>query len=178
MSTDIRAEPPAPIQELGRGLQNKSLPAKLNDYGLHTISPLVTCQATAPYSLEFYIDCSNFSESHCAFLAAISSLAEPRSYKQAILDENWRNAITIEYVALEDSGMWTVVDLPPGKHAMGCKWVLKLKFRADGTLEQYKVHLVVLGNNQVEGDDYDETFAPVARMTTIRTFLLIAASRN
>ena len=70
------------------------------------------------------------------------------------------------------------MDLPPGKHAIGCKWVFKLKFRADGTLERYKARLVVLGNNQVEGDDYDETFAPVARMTTVRTFLQIAASRN
>lgn len=73
---------------------------------------------------------------------------------------------------------WTIEDLPPGKHAVGCMWVFHLKFRADGPLERYKARLVVLGNKQVGGEDYDETFAPVAKMTTVRTFLQIAASKN
>ena len=174
--SDLPLTPETSIQELGRGLRTKSIPAKLQDYVLQTISPAVITSTKTPYGLEFYVDFSRFSESHCQFLAAISSLKEPTSYRQAILDEIWRNSIQDEYVALEDNGTWIVVDLPPGKHALSCKWVFKYKFRADGTMERPKSRLV--GNSQVEGDDYEETFAPVAKMTTVRTFLQIAASRN
>lgn len=153
-SSENQVEQSSP-EELGRGLRTKNIPAKLHDYVLQTISPVVTCSTDAPYAIEFYVDCSNFSDNHCHFLAAISSMVEPKSYRQVVLDEFWRESIMVEYVALEDSGTWTVVDLPPGKHALGCKWVFKLKFRADGTLERRKSRLVVLGNNQVEGDDYE-----------------------
>ena len=105
-------------------------------------------------------------------------MIEPTSYRQAILDELWRDSIQDEYVALKDNNTWIVVDLPPGKYALSCKWVFKFKFRADGTLERRKSRLVVCGNSQVEGEDYEETFAPVAKMTTVCTFLQIAASRN
>ncbi|KAG7577529.1 Integrase catalytic core [Arabidopsis thaliana x Arabidopsis arenosa] len=113
-----------------------------------------------------------------AYLLAITSGTEPYSYKEAILDENWRNAVSDEIVSLEDLGTWTVEDLPPGKKALGCKWVFRLKYKSDGTLERHKARLVVLGNNQTEGIDYSETFAPVAKMVTIRTFLQQVASMD
>lgn len=103
---------------------------------------------------------------------------EPKSYKEAFLHEHWRDAVTDEIVACEDSGTWTVVTLPAGKKALNCKWVFKLKFNADGTLSRYKARLVVCGNNQTEGVDYSETFAPVAKMVTIRDFLQLVASRD
>ena len=168
----------SPIHELGRGLQTKNIPAKLQNYVLQTITPFVFRSSKVPYALEFYVDCSRFSESHCHFLSAISSFKEPTSYRQAILDEIWRNSIQDEYVALEENGTWIVVDLPPDKHALSCKWIFKYKFRADGTLECPKSRLVVCGNSQVEGEDYEETFVSVAKMTMVRTFLQIAASRN
>ena len=68
--------------------------------------------------------------------------------------------------------------MPSGKKAVGCKWVYKIKYHSDGTMERYKTLLVILGNHQVEGIDYTETFAPVAKMVTVRTFLVFAASQN
>lgn len=56
--------------------------------------------------------------------------------------------MTDEIIALEDNGTCTVVDLPPGKKALGSKWVYRIKFKADGTIERYKSVLVVLRNNQ------------------------------
>lgn len=69
---------------------------------------------------------------------AITSGIEPQSYKDAIEEENWRFVVEDEIVALDDLGTWTFVDLPPGKKALGCKWVFRLKFNSDGTLERHK----------------------------------------
>lgn len=86
--------------------------------------------------------------------------------------------MTDEIIALENNGTWMVVYLAPGKKALGSKWVYRIKFKADGTIERYKARLVVLGNNQTEGVDYNETFAPVAKMVTVHAFLKLATSKN
>lgn len=161
---------PEPEPELlGRGMRQNRPPTRLADYVatmLHNPPPSVT-----PYPLDNSLSSEQFSTNYQAFLGIIMSAVEPRSYAKAILDEKWRFAVTHEIDSLEDQGTWTFEALPPGKKAPGCKWVFKIKFRADGTIEQYKARLVVLGNHQMEGIDYNETFAPVAKMVAVRTFL-------
>lgn len=164
----------SPEIQLGRGHRQRTLPTKLNDYFLSTIITENSSPA-ALYSISTYVDYSVFSDSHCQFVAAITLAYEPRNFKEAMEDEHWRASSRDEIDALEASGTWDIVTLPKGKRALACKWVFRLKFRADGTLERRKSRLVVCGNRQ-EGDDYNETFAPVAKMTTVRSFLQQAAS--
>jgi len=83
-----------------------------------------------------------------------------------------------EIDAFEENETFSVVDLPPGKKAIGNMWVYKYKYNTDGTMERPKSRLVALGNRQVKGRDFKETFAPVAKMTTVRSLLRIVAGRG
>lgn len=110
--------------------------------------------------------------------ATVSSIPIPSSYKQAMEHECWRRAIETELLALAENQTWDVVPCPPSVKPLGSKFVFSIKLRSDGSIERHKARLVVLGNKQEYGLDYDETFAPVAKMTTVRTILALAASQS
>ncbi|CAL9023297.1 unnamed protein product, partial [Prunus brigantina] len=87
----------------------------------------------------------------------------------ANLDPKWREAMAAELQALEQNHTWTLTSLPPGKRAIGSRWVYKIKHKSDGSVERYKARLVAKGYTQTEGLDYSETFAPVAKLVTVRS---------
>ena len=74
----------------------------------------------------------------------------------------WRKAIQCEIFALESNQTWETALLPKDKATIGYKWVFKIKYKADGTVERYKARLVAKGYTQIEGIDYLDTFSPVA----------------
>ena len=108
----------------------------------------------------------------------LSAVLEPTSYRDAVAHPEWQLAMTEEIAALERTGTWDVVTPPPSVRPITCKWVYKIKTRSDGSLERYKARLVARGFQQEQGRDYDETFALVAHMTTVRTLLVVASVRH
>ena len=76
-----------------------------------------------------------------------------------------------EIKALETNNTWEIIDLPLGKKPISCKWVCRIKYNSDGSIQRYRARLVIRGDHQVEEFDYNETFAPVAKITSICCFL-------
>eukprot|EP00253_Pinus_taeda_P012378 PITA_12378 len=103
---------------------------------------------------------------------------DPIHFEEAIKDKKWIEAMDEEMNAIERNKTWDLVELPKGKEVIGVKWVYKTKCNAKGKIERHKARLVVKGYKQQYGRDYEETFAPVARMETVRAVMSIAAQNK
>lgn len=103
---------------------------------------------------------------------------EPSSVEEALQDQKWASAMENEHQALLRNKTWHLVPRPKGRNVIGCKWVYKVKRKADGTIDRYKARLVAKGFKQRYGIDYEDTFSPVVKAATIRLILSVAVSRN
>ncbi|KAI4369505.1 hypothetical protein MLD38_017940 [Melastoma candidum] len=130
------------------------------------------------YPIDPSIAYDRLSPSYKAFVVSLTLHDEHHSYQQAKLIPHWVDAMTAELNALKDTATWDLVTLPAGKRAIGCKWVYKTKLHADGTVERYKARLVAKGYTQIEGIDYQETFSPVAKHSSVRIFFALVASQG
>ena len=84
--------------------------------------------------------------------------------------------MTEEYESILENDVWDIVSRPEGKSIVTFKWIFKIKHVADGSVEKYKARFMACGFSQREGVDYDETFAPVAQFTYIRTIIDLASA--
>ncbi|GKC84179.1 zinc finger, CCHC-type containing protein [Tanacetum coccineum] len=106
---------------------------------------------------------------------------DPRIYNEAMQSRDyafWKEAIDDEIGSIMENNTWVLSDLPPCCKPLGCKWIFKRKMKVDGTIDKFKARLVIQGFRQKEGIDYFDTYAPVARITTIRLLLALTAIHN
>ncbi|GJT23280.1 retrovirus-related pol polyprotein from transposon TNT 1-94 [Tanacetum coccineum] len=159
----------APVRQSSR---QSHPPSWLKDFVTPTLpshNPVANSVSVAPLHSQFQ-----------CFLTALlaQSHSTPTNFKEAVLDPEWCEAMNAELKALEQNGTWELTTLPQGKKAIGSHWIYKIKLKADGSLERKKARLVVQGNRQRKGVDYEETFAPVAKMVTVRALLAVAAMKG
>ncbi|GKA47753.1 ribonuclease H-like domain-containing protein [Tanacetum coccineum] len=125
-----------------------------------SIHPKVTC---------FHVGTNRPTQRLNLHVSSVSPL--PKSYTYAFNDPNWQNAMCDEYNELIKINTWTLVPRPMDANIVRCMWLFHHKYLADGTFSRYKARLVVNGSTQVKGIDFDETFSPVVKPSTIRTVL-------
>ncbi|KAM0055964.1 putative RNA-directed DNA polymerase [Helianthus debilis subsp. tardiflorus] len=106
---------------------------------------------------------------------------DPKTYSQAMASRDvafWKEAIQDEMDSIMHNNTWKLTDLPPGCKPLGCKWIFKRKMKVDGSIDKFKARLVIQGFRQKEGIDFFDTYAPVARISTIRFLLALASVHN
>nr|GEX65012.1 zinc finger, CCHC-type [Tanacetum cinerariifolium] len=106
---------------------------------------------------------------------------DPITYDEAMQSQDsvfWKEAIDDEICSIMENNTWVLSNLPPGCKPLGCKWIFKRKMKVDGTIDMFKARLVIQGFRKKEGINYFDTYALVARITTIRLLLALAATHN
>lgn len=173
VSVLINDHAPAIVEPIESPPLSLSSPAETTTY-----SPETSCSSEPPppppkrvTQLPAYL-----RDYHC--YSTVFSLHEPHSYREASTNPLWQKAMDEELQALDRTHTWDLVDLPSGKSVVDCKWVYKIKTHSDGSIERYKARLVAKGFTQEYGIDYEETFAPVARLTSVRSLLAVATIRK
>uniref|UniRef100_A0A2N9IXJ6 Integrase catalytic domain-containing protein n=1 Tax=Fagus sylvatica TaxID=28930 RepID=A0A2N9IXJ6_FAGSY len=169
---------PPPLQPTRKSTRSTTIPSYLQDYHCHLASTTTPPKPTVLYPIAETLSYSHLSPTHKAYTIAITAPVEPRFYHEAVTSSHWCQAMEKELEALEANHTWDLTTLPAGKHPIGCKWVYKIKFKSDGSIERYKARLVAKGYNQLEGIDYAETFSPVAKLVTVRCFVALAACQG
>jgi hypothetical protein len=111
-------------------------------------------------------------------MSHVMNVVEPVNYDQAKEHEEWRNTVNDEYDSLMKNQTWELVELPENKVPIGSKWLYKSKFKADSSIDKYKARLVAKGYSQKERIDYEDTFAPIAKLNTIRVLIALATKNN
>ncbi|GJS43237.1 zinc finger, CCHC-type containing protein [Tanacetum coccineum] len=106
---------------------------------------------------------------------------DPKTFDEAMKSRDvafWKEAVDDEIGSIMENNTWVLSGLPPGCKPLGCKWIFKKKMKVDGTIDKFKARLVIQGFRQKEGINYFDTYAPVARISTIRLLIHLAATHN
>ncbi|GKV20502.1 hypothetical protein SLEP1_g30621 [Rubroshorea leprosula] len=127
---------------------------------------------------DIYQETEEIEETNDVTLFCLFADIEPINFNEAAKDEKWRKAMDEEMNAIKRNDTWELVTLPQGHAAIGVKWVFKEKKNSKGEVERYKARLMAKGHKQQHGIDYEEVFAPVARLETIRLIISLAAQNK
>jgi Reverse transcriptase (RNA-dependent DNA polymerase) len=127
--------------------------------------------ASTSHPISHYMSFETLPHACKAFMTSLHSNYTPREWREAMQDPRWKNTMFEEMRALVKNDTWDMILRPSGKNIMGCKWVYSIKHNPEGKMDRFKTRLVAKGYTQTYGVDYEETFAPVAKMNTVRTLI-------
>jgi len=152
-----------------RSAHPKKVSSYLSDFQTHHITG---------YLITNYINYDHLSSSFKHPSLSITYAHEPQTYTQDSKDPQWIKAMRDKLVALQANHTWTITDLPPGKIAIGCHWVYKIKHKLDDSIDHFKAKLIAKGFNQFEGLDFLDTISPIAKPIILSLLLTLTISNN
>ncbi|GJY90117.1 ribonuclease H-like domain-containing protein [Tanacetum coccineum] len=138
-------------QSVRRSSRKSVLPSKLKDF---------VVDGKVKYGINYVVNYSNLSWDNFSFITNLNKTSEPKTYKEAVLDSKWVDAMNSEIEALNKNNSWVITDLP------------------EGEIERYRARLMAKGFGQKERIDYDETFSPVVKMVTVKCVLSLAVQNR
>ena len=139
----------------------------LHDSKLNAPLPSHTCYGSQ--------HASNALGCYALVVSSMCDEEEPVKFNEAQSSKRWMASMQAEYDAIVKNGTWSICDLPAGKKAIGTKWAYKLKHKPDGSVDRHKARHVAKVYAQEKGIEFEETFAPTCRMTTIHSMCALAA---
>ncbi|WOH00711.1 hypothetical protein DCAR_0520085 [Daucus carota subsp. sativus] len=164
--------PPSPsttVIPTTKPTRTRKIPAKYNDFtGLptgHVVASTVTSSSSTGmvpkpsiYQISDYLSYDKVNPTYKAFVNSITPIKIPTTFAQAAPHPCWFKAMQTEITALEENYTWEIVEPPPNQHIVDCKWLFRIKYLPDGSVERYKARLVARGFTQTYGLDYFETY--------------------
>ena len=162
-----------PTETLSGNTEFKS--SEFNDLEL-PIAVRKGVRSCTSHPISNFISYEKLSPGYKAFVTSLTNIPIPSNVYEALQNPEWKKAIEDEVCALEKNETWELTDLPKGKNPVGCKWIFTIKYKANGDIDRFKARLVAKGFTQSYGIDYQETFAPVAKLNTIRILLSLAVN--
>ena len=174
-STSLHDSPPVTESIVSHELPPRKLPNRTTR-GVPKLNYEPVLNSTSKYPLNNYVSYHRVSKTYESFANQLSTVHVPNSVQEALKDSRWKEAMNEEMKSLHKNGTWEVTDLPIGKKPVGCRWIFTIKYKADGGIERFKARLVAKGYSQTYGIDYAETFAPVAKINTVRILLSLAVN--
>ncbi|GJV45376.1 ribonuclease H-like domain-containing protein [Tanacetum coccineum] len=153
------------INTVRRSSRQTKLPTSVNDFII---------DGKIKFDVERVVNYANLSHENFCFISGLNKSIEPTCYNDVILDNNWIDAMHAEIEALNKNHTWIITDLPTNRKPIGYKLIFKIKYKANGEIKRYKARLVAKKFNQREGIDFDETFSPVVKISTIRCLIALS----
>lgn len=164
-TTPINLSPTTP--NLRMSSKTHKNPAYLGDFVCNT-----------SYPIKSHLTYTKLSPTYHNYILQVSSIYEPQFYHQDCKSIEWCQAMQEEISALEANNTWSIQPLPAGKKSIGCRWIFKFKYKADGSLDRHKARLVAKGYTKKLGLDFVDNFSPVATLTTLPVLLALVAQKK
>jgi hypothetical protein len=153
-------------------------PSKIFDHAEHTPEPIHgEIDSEAPKRSKRPRTAKSFGDNFTIYLMDDTAKTIVKTFASPDVDD-WKEAVHSEMNSILSNETWEMVDRPYGCKHVGCKWVFKKKIMPDGTVDKYKARLVAKGYTQKESEYFFDTYSPVARLTTIRVLISLAASHG
>lgn len=125
-----------------------------------------------------FVSCEGLSSGLQAFISTLTDIKIPNNVQKVLSHPKWKAIVLEEVQTLEKNGTWEIQKLPNWKHFVRCMWIFTIKHNVDGSINKFKTRLIAKRFSQSYRVEYEETFAPVAKLNSIHALLSLVANMD